>query len=72
MEKIKLEQMDLFDGALTIEWIHAEKIRKLEEQQSNLRKGLFRRWQEQEEKIQVLSDSISKVLQLLEAEVVNV
>jgi len=71
MEKDISNQMDLFEGCVTVEWIHGEKIRKLEEQQSNLRKGLFRRWKEQEEKIQGLSNSISQVLQLLEGEVVN-
>jgi len=71
MKKNELEQMDLFEGPLCVEWIHGEKIRLLEQQQTNLRKGIFRRWKEQEEKIQGLSDSISKVLQLLEQECVN-
>lgn len=69
MEKVDLEQMDLFEGFLNVDWIHGEKIRKLEEQQTNLRKGLFHRWKEQEEKIQSLSNSLSRVLQFLEKEI---
>lgn len=72
MKKNEIEQMDLFEGYLSVEWIHGEKIRKLEEQQATLRKGIFRRWKEQEEKIQGLSNSISRVLQLLEQECQNV
>lgn len=71
MESTKIEQMDLFEGCLSVEWIHGEKIRKLEEQQNNLRKGIFRRWKEQEEKIQSLTDSFSQVLELLGKECNN-
>jgi hypothetical protein len=68
MEQAVIQQLDLFDGCLSVEWIHGEKIRKLEDQQNNLRKGLFRRWKEQEGKIQTLSESLSQVLKLLEKE----
>jgi len=55
MASLSIEQMDLFEGKLFPEFIHAEKIRALEEQQNNLRRGLFKRWNEQEKKIESLS-----------------
>ena len=68
MEQLEIEQLDLFDGFISAEFVQGEKIRKLEEQQNNLRKGIFRRWKEQEGKIQSLSESLSQVLHLLEKE----
>ena len=55
MEQLEIKQLDLFDGFISAEFVHGEKIRRLEEQQNNLRKGIFRRWKEQEDKIQTLS-----------------
>jgi len=68
MEQLEIQQLDLFDGFISAEFVHGEKIRKLEEQQNNLRKGIFRRWKEQEGKIQSLSESLAQVLALLEKE----
>lgn len=68
MEQLSIQQLDMFDGPITADFLHGEKIRKLEEQQNNLRKGIFRRWKEQEDKIQSLSESLSQVLALLEKE----
>jgi len=68
MEQLAIQQLDMFDGPITADFLHGEKIRRLEEQQNNLRKGIFRRWKEQEDKIQSLSDSLSQVLALLEKE----
>jgi hypothetical protein len=65
------QQLDLFEECLTVEWIHGEKIRKLEEQQTNLRKGIFGRWKEQEKKIQALSEYVSQILNILEKECAN-
>ncbi len=65
MEQVSIQQMDMFDGCITADFVHGEKIRKLEEQQNNLRKGIFRRWKEQEDKIQTLSESLTQVLNLL-------
>jgi hypothetical protein len=45
-----IEQMDLFEGKLFPEFIQAEKIRVLEQQQDTLRRGLFKRLKEQEKK----------------------
>jgi len=68
MEQLSIQQMDMFDGPITADFLHGEKIRRLEEQQNNLRKGIFRRWKEQEDKIQTLSESLTQVLKLLERE----
>ena len=50
MENCKIDQLDLSEGKLFPEFIQAEKIRLLEEKQETLRRGLFRRWNEQEKK----------------------
>jgi hypothetical protein len=68
MEKLETQQLDMFDGFISAEFVHGEKIRKLEEQQTNLRKGLFGRWKAQELKIQALSESLSQVLHILETD----
>jgi len=66
MEALSIEQMDLFEGKLFPEFIHAEKIRVLEEKQENLRRGLFKRWNDQEKKINTLTESLEKLVKLLE------
>lgn len=66
MASLSIEQMDLFEGKLFPEFIQAEKIRALEQQQNTLRRGLFKRWNEQEKKIQSLSESLEKLVKLLE------
>lgn len=71
MEQLSLQQMDMFEGCISSEFIHGERIKKLEEQQNNLRRGIFRRWKEQEDKIQSLAQSLSQVLKLLEKECKN-
>jgi len=65
MEALSIEQMDLFEGKLFPEFIHAEKIRVLEEKQETLRRGLFRRWNEQEKKITTLTTQLTQVLDIL-------
>ena len=56
----------MFEGKLFPEFSQGEKIRILEEKQENLRRGIFRRWNEQEGKIKILSESLSNVLNILE------
>lgn len=65
MENCKIDQLDLFEGKLFPEFIQAEKIRLLEEKQETLRRGLFRRWNEQEKKITTLSIQLTQVLDIL-------
>ena len=65
MEQLAIQQMDMFEGKLFPEFVHGEKIRLLEEKQETLRRGLFRRWNEQEKKIKTLSESLSNILNLL-------
>lgn len=59
------KQLDLFDGVNFPFFSYNEKIRLIEEKQENLRKGLFRRWDQQEKKIKALSESLNQVLNLL-------
>ncbi len=66
MESISNKQLDMFEGKLFPEFSQGEKIRILEEKQENLRRGIFRRWNEQEGKIKILSESLSNVLNILE------
>lgn len=65
MESLSLEQLDLFDGKLFPEFIYAEKIRDIEENQTKLRKSLFGRWSEQEKKINTLTDQVGELLDIL-------
>lgn len=71
MEQLDAQQTDMFEELVTPDFLHGEKIRKLETQQNNLRRGIFRRWKEQEDKIQKLSASFDQVLSLLEKECKN-
>lgn len=66
MASLLSEQMDLFEGMLFPEFIQAEKIRVLEEQHHNLRRGLFKRWNQQEKKITNLNEQLTKILDILE------
>ncbi len=65
MEALSIEQLDLFEGKLFPEFIQAEKIRVLEEKQETLRRGLFRRWNDQEKKITTLTTQLTQVLDIL-------
>lgn len=69
MKAVLNNQLDLFEGKISLEVIHGEKIRLLEEKQEKLRKGLFRRWNDQEEKIKEFSKTLSQLLVLLEKEI---
>ena len=66
MASLLSEQMDLFEGMLFPEFIQAEKIRVLEEQHHSLRRGLFKRWNQQEKKITNLNEQLTKILDILE------
>jgi len=68
METISNNQLDMFEGRLFPEFVQSEKIRLLEERQETLRRGLFRRWNDQEKKIKTLTESLSNVLSILEKE----
>ncbi len=68
MSSLLQHQLDMFEGKLFPEFKQSEKIRILEEKQETLRRGLFRRWDEQEKKIQTLSEALSRVITILEKE----
>lgn len=58
-------QVDMFEStvfSVEKEW----KLIELEEKQDKLRKGLFKRWKEQEEKIKKLSNEVRFLAGLLE------
>ena len=55
MASLLSEQMDLFEGMLFPEFIQAEK-----------RRGLFKRWNQQEKKITNLNEQLTKILDILE------
>jgi hypothetical protein len=59
------EQLDLFEGQLFPEFVNSEKIRLLEESQNNLRRGLFKRWSEQEKKIDTLFSQVNSLISIL-------
>ena len=59
-------QLDMFEGLMTHESFQLEKLLILERQQENLRKGIFRRYGEQEKKIKQLSESVDHLINLLE------
>lgn len=58
-------QLDMFEGVLTPDWIHGEKIKDLETKQHALRKALFKRWKEQENRIEKLSTSFDQLLKVM-------
>jgi len=65
---LKESQLDMFNTKLFPEFYQAERIRQLEEQQDKLRKGLFRRWNDQEKKIKDIQQNLDNLLSLLETE----
>lgn len=62
----KTIQIDMFEGLLTHESFQLEKLLILEGQQEKLRKGIFRRYGEQEKRIKKLSENVDQLINLLE------
>lgn len=68
MKKMKLianTKLDFFENKIFPESVQGEKIRLLEEKQEKLRRGLFKRWNTQEQKINALSENIYNILKIL-------
>jgi len=65
MKKEKYVQEDLFEGFLTHEMIQMQKIKELEDKQDTLRRGLFRRFTEQEKRINSLSENVEHLISLV-------
>jgi hypothetical protein len=62
---MKLEQLDMFDGILFPESIQFKKIIDLEKRQENLRKGIFKRYGEQNKKIDSLYIILNEMLSII-------
>ncbi len=58
-------QLDMFEHKLSAETLNFEKIVLLEKSHHNLRKGLFRRYGEQENKINEMTVLMKKLLEIL-------
>lgn len=65
MALISKDQLDMFEEQSFPEFITIQKIMKLEEQQNNLRRGMFKRWNEQEKKIETLSSHLNQLVGIL-------
>jgi len=65
MKTQEYSQMDLFEGLLTPEGVNFEKILVLQEQQDNLRRGLFRRYGDHEKRINEISENMKLLLEIL-------
>lgn len=61
-------QPDMFEGFITPESEALDKIILLENQQHSLRKGIFKRYAEQESKILEISQLMKKLIDVLEVQ----
>lgn len=59
------KQLDLFDAQTVEKSVEMEMILHLEEQQDNLRKGIFRRYHEHHSRIKTLETMILELAQLI-------
>lgn len=58
-------QLDMFDGNILPESEALAKVAKLEKQQDNLRKGLFKRYSEHENKFNELTYLMKRMIEVL-------
>ena len=57
------QQLDMFPNLHVLTHVHLQKILELEEQYHKLRKGIFKRYNDQEEAIKSLSAVLLKIIQ---------
>lgn len=63
---MKQIQLDMFSSEFDVEVDTSLRLSKLEEQQEKLRRGLFKRWGEQEKKIKTLHKEFQILTGILE------
>ena len=63
--KMKEIQLDMFEELSFVERMEFQKIHEIEVQQSNLRKGLFRRYNEHSKRIQKLEEMLGELTIIL-------
>ena len=65
---MKEMQLDMFEELSFVERVEFQKIHEIEVQQSNLRKGLFRRYNEHSTRIQKLEEMLGELTIMLKGE----